>query len=321
MTRNIKLFLIVILVSLPFWWGVNLLQRNMEDFFYVRQIEKNPPSLFVAQVSQNLRSMVKVEKSFPVPKNSEIEAESAISVRLDKDGKEKVLFERKGEQKMAIASLTKLMTAIIVKEFYQDSLRTQISKTAVAQEGEDGNLKTGEILRVEDLLHIMLIESSNDAAFALAQLIGTEGFVSLMNLKAKDMGLTDTYFFNPTGLDPEDSNGKVFYSEINYSTAEDLAKLAKYLLKKPLILEDLGKKEYDLYLENGVFHHTLINTNELLGEMPGIIGGKTGFTEISGGCLLIIMEGQESGSYLINVVLNSPNRFENMQKLIAYVAD
>ena len=217
---------------------------------------------------------------------------------------------------MAIASLTKIMTAIIVEEFFQDSERIQISKQAVEQEGWTGDLRTGEVLTAEDLLHIMLIESSNDAAFALAEIIGEDGLTELMNLKARDLGLLDTLFFNSTGLDPEKES-----HEVNYSTCQDLAGLGKYLLKKLHLLEITTKEEYPLFLKNGILHHILYNTNELLGENPAIIGGKTGFTEKAGGCLILILEGKKPGSYLINVVLNSADRFGDMRKLIAYVTD
>ena len=310
MTKNIKLFLIVILVSLPFWWGVNVLQESIEDFFYAREIEKNPSSLFIAQIAESytLKSQETV-----ISEGSQIGAESVMSVEIDKTGAEKVLFSRAENQKMPIASLTKLMTAVVAEEIYQDSQRIQISKEALNQDGNYGELKPGEILKVEDLLYIMLLESSNDAAFALTEETGIEGFVHLMNLKAEAMGLKNTRFFNPTGLDPEDSKPPIY--QANYSTVKDLVKLTKYLLKESLILNILSKKEYDLYLENGVFHHTLQNTNELLGEIPGIIAGKTGYTERAGGCLILILEGRSPGTYLINVILNSPDKFEDMRKL------
>ncbi|RLC39718.1 MAG: hypothetical protein DRH33_02120 [Candidatus Nealsonbacteria bacterium] len=306
--RRLSLLLIVILISLPFWWGVNLFQKGLEDFFYAKEIEKNPPFLFVAQITQQK----------PIPKNLsnffEIKAGSAISVEIDSNGKEKIIFEKNSNQKMAIASLTKLMTSVVATEFYDPSLRVQISKEAVKQAEENGNLKVGEILKVEELLPIMLCESSNDAAFALAQVIGIEGFTALMNLKAKDIGLTNTYFFNPTGLDPNEPS-----QPANYSTAQDLVKLIKYLLKNhPEIIEILGKKEYPLYLENGVLHHVIKNTNELLGQIPEIIGGKTGFTERAGGCLVEILKSPKPNSYLITVILNSPDRFGEMKKLIEF---
>ena len=307
MSKNIKLFLLIILISFPFWWGINVLEKNLENFFYAKEIEKNPPSLFIAQISQNYNLQ---DRNF---ENLEIEAKSGISVEIDSQGKEIVLFKKNENEPMPIASLTKLMTAIVVLEFYDPELRVQISKEAISQAENNGELKMGEILKVKDLLYIMLIESSNDAAYALTEIIGPEGFQDLMNLKAKDMGLNMTHFFNPTGLDPEDST-----EPTNYSTAQDLVKLVKYLLKEhPEILKILAEKEYPLRLENGVLHHLLRNTNELLGEIPEIIGGKTGFTERAGGCLIEILKGRRAGTYLINVILNSPARFEDMKKLIA----
>ena len=303
MTKNIKFFLFIILVSLPFYWGINLLEKDLEDFFYFKQVEKNPPSFFIAQITQN----------YPTLKDIQISAEAAISIEIDENNKEKIIFKRNENEKMAIASLTKLMTGITALEFYQPLDKIEISQATVDQPEDTGQLREGEVLKVEDLLRIMLIESSNDAAFALAEESGIGGFVHLMNLEAKEIGLENTRFFNPTGLDPEEDPS---IKKPNYSTARDLAKLTKYLLENhPLILDILNLKEYQLYLENGVLHHNLKNTNELLGEIPGIIGGKTGFTEKAGGCLVLISKTGKEGNYLINVVLNSTKKFEDMRKL------
>ena len=113
----------VILVSLPFWWGMNILEKNLENFFYLREIGKNPPQLFVAQIAQNYTSKSPETVIF---EGSQVEAEGVMSVEIDKEGKERVLFSRVENQKMPIASLTKLMTGIIVSEFYQPFLRIQI---------------------------------------------------------------------------------------------------------------------------------------------------------------------------------------------------
>lgn len=332
MSRNLKFFLVSFLLSLPFWWGINIFQKNLESFFYSLEFEKNPPSFFTPLDSKYLTGqVVQIAQNYPEVseyktseyrecsegenlQNPSIAAAASISVEIDPGGREKVLFEKNAAQKMPIASLTKLMTAIIASEFYHDSHRIEISKAAVSQPEESGNLTVGEILQVKDLLCCMLIESSNDAAFALSEPASTAGFTDLMNLKAKELGLNNTYFFNPAGIDLDDST-----EESNYSTAQDLAKLTKYLLAEhPEILNILSKKEYDLYLENGVLHHTLENTNQLLGEIPEIIGGKTGYTEEAGGCLLLILKGKEPGTYLINVILNSQDRFGEMRQLIKY---
>jgi len=323
MEKNLKLFLIIFLLSLPFWLGVNIFQKNFEDFLLSRIIENNPPSFFIAEIS----------KHYPNPRDlkmPQILAESALSVKIDKNGNQKIIFKKEEGKKMAIASLTKLMTAVIALEFYEPSQRVKISRAAVSQPEEAGKLKVGEILTVRDLLYIMLIESSNDAAFSLAEIIGIAPFTSLMNLKAKELGMENTFFFNPTGLDPEgekkgegegEGEGEGWEKReegYNFSTAEDLVKLVKYILKQPLILEILSKKEYPLRLENGVLHHILYNTNTLLWEIPEAIGGKTGFTEKAGGCLVLILKEENSEDHLINVILNSTDRFQDMKQLINY---
>lgn len=303
MSRDFKLFLAVLLLSLPFWLGVNSFQKLVEDVYFSRIISDNPPSFFVAQIFQGGKDV----------EPSQILAESAISVELSENGRERVVFEKNSRQPRPIASISKLMTAIVAEEFYHPELQIQVSKNSVSQNGETGSLTVGEILRVSDLLHIMLIESSNDAAFSLAEVVGVEGFAELMNLKAEEIGMNSSRFFEPTGLDPENDR-----ESPNLSSAEDLVRLAEYIiLKKPQILEIISKKEYPLYLENGTFHHLLRNTNQLLWELPNIVGGKTGFTEKAGGCLLVITKGRRPGAYFINVVLNSPDRFGDMEKLIS----
>ena len=336
MSKKVKLFLVCLILSLFFWWGVNILEKGLEDFFYTRELEKQP-SILQAQISS-----VAFSKNQPVRKEEvpdlNISAKSAISVFVDSQGKESVLFQKNESEKLPIASLTKLMTALVALDIYELSDKVKISKEAIEQEGEEVGLKVGEILSVNELLHIMLIESSNDAAYALAtrapargedeplgsaptraparggERMREEGFVDLMNLEAEhNVGLNPetTHFINSTGLDPRDAS-----QETNYSTARDLAKLAKYLLQyKPEILKILSQKE------NGTFHYHLENTNELLGEIEGIIGGKTGYTKRAGGCLLLILKGPRKDTFLINVILGSKDRFEEMKQLINWTKE
>jgi D-alanyl-D-alanine carboxypeptidase len=246
-------------------------------------------------------------------------AEAAISIFFDpSQGRKKILFEKEANKKLPIASLTKLMTANIVLENYDLSQEIEISKAAVSQESEFGNLKIGEKFLVKDLMYPLLMESSNDAAYALAELYGVESFIELMNSKAQDLGLFDTSFVNPTGLDPDSLN------ELgNYSTVQDLARLSEnLLLEKPLIWEILAMPQFDLYSPDGVFHHKLLNTNELLrqdGWAGKIIGGKTGWTPKAKGCLVLVIKAPNSSSYLINVILESEDRFGEMKKLVDWV--
>ena len=314
MSKNIKFFLVCFILSVFFWWGVNTLEKGLEDFFYVRELEKNPLILRAEISSFTFSDIQKPIRIQEIP-DLKISAKSAISVFVCSQEKDLVLFQKNESEKLPIASLTKLMTALVASNIYQLSDRIEISKQAIKQEGEEVKLKVGEMLSVRELLSMALIESSNDAAYALAtpnvgrERMGEESFVDLMNLEAYyNVGLNPktTHFINPTGLDPGDP-----FQITNYSTAEDLVKLAKYLIKyKPEILEILSQKE------NGDFDYTLENTNELLGEIEEIIGGKTGYTDRAGGCLILILEGPRKNTFLINVILGSENRFEEMKQLI-----
>jgi len=300
MSRNFRIFLISFAISFFFWGGVNVFTQFFEDFI-TSEVYLVSPQPFLAQVNpqvlQNLR------KEAP-----EIKAESAIIVKINKLANEKVIFEKNPDQILPIASLSKLMTALVSLEYYDSSSMVSISKEAVEQPEDFGQLKVGERLSVENLLYITLIESSNDSAFALSELMSKEAFVDLMNAEAKDLGLADTYFADPTGYQPE-----------NRSTTRDLAKLSQHLLNsRPEIWEITVNPEFKLYDPDGIFHHQLLSTNEMLDEFPQIIGGKTGFTTEAKGCFILILKDKRNGNIFINVVLGSVDRFEDMRKLIEY---
>lgn len=278
MTKEIKIFLTAFLLSLPFWLGVNILQEKLENFLFWERIATSPELLTAQIVLEE-----KLEKLKPLRNRQiddfEIAARAAISVFIGNQGSEKILFEKESERPLSIASLTKLMTANVVLEYY-DFNQEEIAK----------------------LLFPLLIESENEAAINLAEVIGKEAFVESMNLGARKLEMANTYFANPTGLDPSEPEGP-----INYSTAKDLVKLAKYItLERPLIWEISIIPEYK----------NATNTNELLTEIPGIFGGKTGETPLAGKCLLLMVQAPKNKGYIINIILNSKNSFEEMKKLI-----
>ena len=309
-----KTFILALLLSLPFFWGGNIFQKNLEDFFFWQKIANNPYLLTAQVASEEQIEALKPIRNFEVG-GLEIEAKSGISVFLSNQGFERILFEKESREKFPIASLTKLMTAETVLENYDLSQEIKISEKAVYQDEDAGNLRVGEVFTAKELLYPMLIESSNGAAFALSEIIGEESFVDLMNLEAENLGMENTYFLNPTGLDPKSSK-----SRANYSTTEDLIKLARRLLEtKPITWEISAEKEFNLSTSDGIFHHKLTNTNKLLGEIPGIVGGKTGETYLASGCLILIVKAPKEKGYLINVILGSENRFEDMEKLLNWV--
>jgi len=154
-----------------------------------------------------------------------LSARSAISIVAN--GKDTIVYELNKDRIVPIASLTKLMTAYVVLDNYLLNDVIVITQEAVDVPEISGTLTAGEQIKVKDLLYSMLVESSNDAAFALANDyngISEEEFVSLMNLKAQEIGLENTYFINPTGLDVVDGS--------NYSSAKDLVVLTTYLFKR-----------------------------------------------------------------------------------------
>lgn len=305
MSKNLKFFFIAFSVSIFILAGVNILTENLEDFLF-SEVYRLPSQSLLAQI----RPQVFRNLNRETPKETlEIEAKSAISVKIDKQNNEKIIFEKNSDEILPIASLTKLMTAFVALEYYDSSEMARISKEAVAQPEDFGQLKVGERLSVENLLYITLIESSNDSAYALSELMSEKAFVDLMNIEAEYLGLKNTYFTDPAGYNPE-----------NHSTVKDLVKFTRYLLdKRPEIWEITVNPEFELYDPDGVFHHQLLTTNEIINEFPEIIGGKTGYTLEAKGCLILVLKDQRTGNIFINVILRSNNRFEDMKKLINYV--
>lgn len=305
---KLKIFFIAFLLSLPFWWGINYFQENLENYFY-------------AQISQPLQeiSLVKIQEKPQKPEIS-LQVRSAISVKVYEKGNQKILFKENIAKPLPIASLTKLMTALIVlgntpNDDFNLSNVVTISKEAADQEDvpNHGNLKKGERLRVEELLDLALIYSSNDAAFALAEVIGVENFVGRMNQRAEILGLENTHFVNPHGLDPDELHYESsVINYFNHSSAKDLVKLSRYILKEHPLIFEISRKEPFYLIKDGIFD--LFLTQE-------VVGGKTGYTDEAGGCILFLFR-NERGSIFINLILGAPSasaRITEMQKLIDWL--
>jgi D-alanyl-D-alanine carboxypeptidase (penicillin-binding protein 5/6) len=205
------------------------------------------------------------------------------------------------------------MSALVIMENYNLESKVRVSSNAASKNGTN-YFHEVEVFFVKDLLASSLIESSNRAIQTLADVIGEPFFVDLMNKKARSLGMKNTHFVNPTGLDPNDPTVVP-----NFSTVEDLVLLSKKLIEEPEILKMSRAEELDLYQSSGVFHHKAVNTNELLERMPNIVGGKTGTTILAGRCLLLILENPKNNSFLVNVVLSSADSFQDMEQLVDWV--
>lgn len=205
--------------------------------------------------------------------NLNLNARSCII--LDRTSK-KILFGKNEYNKVKMASTTKIMTATIILENCDLSKTVTISKKAAGTGGSRLGLKTDDKITIRDLLYGLLLVSGNDAAVALAETCsGTvTDFANLMNEKAKELGLNNTHFETPHGLD----------SDNHYTTAYELAILTDYALKNSTFLNIVGTKNYTITI-NG-YPKNLTNTNELLGSLNGIYGVKTGFTNGANRCLV-----------------------------------
>lgn len=246
-----------------------------------------------------------------------LEARAFLLAWLRPDGQIEVLASKNAELRWPIASVTKLFTASVV----EDKLKLSDTVTFGTQDfsgiADHGYYTPNETFVVNDLLVSLLLDSSNDAANALARAGGGEVFVQAMNQLAKKLGLRDTAFYNPSGLDPDTPRGA------NYSTANDLLLMAKFLLeRKPDLLAISRLPGAQVAMSNGLFHHQARSTNELLLNQSWseqIVGGKTGQTDLAGKNLLLILQTPKLGGHLVSVVLGSPDHFQETQELINWV--
>lgn len=211
------------------------------------------------------------------------------AVLMDADSK-RVLFEKNGNEVMAMASTTKIMTCIIsLEEGNLDDVIT-VSKEATNQPKVHLGMKEGETFYLKDLLHSLMLESHNDSAVAIAEHIAgsVEAFANKMNQKAKELGCSDTHFITPNGLDAVDEQG------IHSTTARDLATIMSYCIKesekKEEFLQITHTPSYDFHNveKTRSFHCT--NRNSFLTMMEGAISGKTGFTGKAGYCYVGAVE-------------------------------
>jgi D-alanyl-D-alanine carboxypeptidase (penicillin-binding protein 5/6) len=220
----------------------------------------------------------------------------------------RVLYEYDAGKRMSPASLTKIMSALVILEKGQMDDFVTISPHAARAHKTHLRVKAGQVFRLEDLLKAMLIVSANDACLAAVEHVGGDEaqFVALMNAKAAALGLADTHFSNGCGFDSPD----------HYSTAEDLATLSVIALNQPIFRQLVREERAIITPVNGHRAYVLHTTNRLLGRIPGVEGIKTGFTSKAGRCL--IAKVSQNGSDLLLVILNSKRRWNTATNLITY---
>ena len=247
------------------------------------------------------------------------------------------ILKRREWKRMSPASLTKLMTAVVAEEQIARSGRVRFSRDAKKVEEKTSSARPGDAFLRDDAVRMALVASYNDAALALAETAGKSKmgggfaerisrFTGLMNEKAAALGLADTHFENPTGLDQDG----------HHASAEDLAEIGEYVLAAHPDLWEISRTIEAVVYSDKDAPHTIRTTNELLHEFPGLLGGKTGFTDRAQGALLLLYPvrstlreaaagalrtpypARERGTAII-VILGSPDRFGDARKIIHWL--
>ncbi|PKL72739.1 hypothetical protein CVV26_00570 [Candidatus Kuenenbacteria bacterium HGW-Kuenenbacteria-1] len=336
MKKNIKWLLIILTTLLIIFFGqlINLFSLELTNntklisdtskinLMLPKYLEKDIFTKFntLPKQTTNIRVDLKpapLKSKEPIrinKQNPEIKLAVPNGIVVDLKTK-KILWQKKPQEKKSIASLTKLMSALIFLETNPDLMK----KIKIIKEDEIGgarlNVNFKEEIKTKDLFYAGLIGSKNNAFLALNRSTGLnkKDFVKKMNEKAQKMGLKNTYFVEPTGLDPD-----------NLSTALEIAILAKQALKNQEIKKILiiDKYNFDTFLGLKKIREIIVeNTNELLGGALKIKAGKTGFSNEAGSCLVIQAENKD-GNEIIAVLLGNKTKKKNfieMKNLIEWI--
>jgi len=297
----------ILIYSVPFLLlitlGYFIYSGDLNEILEYKILERNYVS------KENLKAVT----YFPVLKNGNVTTPNftADSVLIYEARKGKILYSYNPDLKHAQASTTKLMTAIVARELYD--LNDYLKATTECYEipGNKIWLPVDEIFTVKDILYAMLVGSANDAACLLANSkVSQSVFVDQMNIKAEEYGLADTHFSNPIGFDSAGGD--------NYSTANDLYKLSKAALADAFISEAVKTPVYLIKALNSEYYTNVYSTNDLLWQIPGTTGVKTGTTQNAGEVLIYKYEdGMKS---IVIIVMGSEDRFNDTRSLLSWVA-
>ena len=255
-------------------------------------------------------------KTFP-----EVELFARAAYVYDVRGQE-VLFAKNEDQRLSLASLTKVMSALVASELSPPNSTITIVNGALLAEGDSG-LYGGEKWNLKDILDFSLVTSSNDGMRAVALALGaisrssaTEDeiitdFVMEMNRRAGELGLKNTYFWNETGLDETDVKGGA------YGTASDMAKLVEYILSNKPELLNATKEISGTFQSLDNFVHVGKNTNSIIDRIPGLVASKTGSTDTAGGNLVIVFDPELGRPIIVSVLGSTPEgRFRDVETLV-----
>ncbi len=238
---------------------------------------------------------------------SAVSVSAKAAVLLNGDNSE-VIYSKNADQKLSMASTTKIMTGLLLCEYGNFEREITVTDQMLKVEGSSMGLLAGDRVTLHDLLYGLMLASGNDAANVIAYIIGgsLDGFVAKMNDRAKELGLLNTHFATPSGLDDDD----------HYTTALELAKLAIYALQNEEFAKAVSCEKATLNYGNPPYKRTLTNHNKMLKMYDGAVGVKTGFTKKSGRCL--VSAAKRDGKYVVAVTLNAPDDWQDHCSLLDF---
>jgi serine-type D-Ala-D-Ala carboxypeptidase (penicillin-binding protein 5/6) len=318
----IVFFIVMPLLVLSYQWGnagLNISTASINDYL------NRPP------LRATLKNQARAENNMPLRRMNVADLSlDAVSVLAWDYQRDWFLYSKNINASRPIASLTKLITAAVVLDHASLQEEAIISRVAIDKDGNRGRLVQDEVLKMQDLLAAALLESSNDAAYALGENVGkkfitlderslktassSREFVRAMNRKLNELGLFESNFTDTSGLDDINS----------FSTASNLAHFIKYLRTNPAyqpIWDILQLRKFQTTSQNKNINHEFINNNPFLDEFKNVIGGKTGYTDLALGNMALVIKSPDNKSEIIYLVLGSYDRFEDMRKLVNWTRE
>jgi D-alanyl-D-alanine carboxypeptidase (penicillin-binding protein 5/6) len=284
-----------------------------------KMLAKNAAQNNPAPTAPLVTAQTSLETITPI---TDVQIEGVAAFVYDVKGK-KALYVEGADKVLPLASITKLMTALVAHELVDDSKQVTVSRGAVSQSGASG-LAEGERITAQALSDYAMLASSNDAAYALANAVGAvidtgnpnQTFVNAMNIRAEELGLNNFIFYNPTGLDVDSTQAGAF------GTAREVTFLMEYILENyPNILEPSTFTSTRVYNEAGSYH-SAENTNPIVTQIPNLLGSKTGYTDLAGGNLTIAFDAGYNRPVIVTVLGSSyDGRFTDVKKLVNAVTN
>ncbi len=266
--------------------------------------------LITSEIPQNNASVAGIQKYNipPISKNISIPDMTAKAIFVKDLTTDTILYQKDASERLPIASTTKIMTALVASNFYKPNSVLVVGQSAQIP-GSRVGLNFGEDLSFRSLLYGMLLNSGNDAAYAIAENYpgGVLGFISAMNEKVIELKLLNTHFQNPAGFD----------DPTHYSSAKDLSVITEEALKDTQLARIFATKETNIVSLDKKYTHQLANLNKLLSTVKGVLGVKTGYSDIAKENLVTLVD--RDNHKILTVVLGSDDRFGESTKLIEWV--